>query len=605
MSIFEFVKSKISILELVQEYVRLKRAGGYHKGSCPFHSETDASFTVSPDKGIFYCFGCHSGGDIIAFTAKAESLSQLEAAQFLVDKFNLEIPESVKKEFSQISGRSSQKDQFFHTCKSVRDWTHKHLKKSSLAKTYIQNRKISDYARDYFEIGYLPGGIRQMDFFLKDMAKQNILLSDLTDAGIVMQGQHSIYSPFEERILFPIHNAMGRCCGFGGRIFHENDQRAKYYNSKESPWFSKGKLLFALDLAKKEMQFSEKAFLVEGYTDCVAMAQHGYKNTVATLGTACSFDHLKQIARFVKTLYVLYDGDAAGQKAILRLTELCWQTNLELQIIKFPTKDDPASFLEKEGDLKELINQSTNIFNFFVDSLGKQFWTKHLSEKMNLCDRLVKVIANINNTLKQDLLLQQAAASMQIPLASLQALLRKNSGKQPRWASNDSLGTQSVEIQPVAENPSNNSMLQDIPIIEEKIFAIIIKSIDSEKPLFVSDDLLPYFSKPMQNLFSGISKFFKEKSTTKTTFDKLLHAHSKEEQNWILQASLKFDDAESPEKVLEKLGFQFRKQNWKQMVQDIKQRIFDAKQKNDTEKLNNLLLTFIKLKQELKFRGLL
>ena len=586
MSIFEFVKSKISILDVVLDYVQLKRAGGYWKGPCPFHQETDASFTVSPDKQIFYCFGCHAGGDLIAFVAKVENMAPYEAVCHLVEKYNLDVPAEIKGDFSG-SKTSGQKDQFYHTCKSVEEWCHAQLLANSNAKKYLIQRDISEKEWTHFMVGYFPGGRIFLNRFLKDMSKKNVLAKDLVTAGVIAQGRHSMYSAFEERILFPIHDSLGRCCGFGGRVFARADERAKYYNSKESSWFLKGKLLFGLDLAKKEMQYAQKAFLVEGYTDCVAMAKHGYKNTVATLGTACTADHLKILSRFCKVLYVLYDGDSAGQKAILRLTKLCWEANLDLQIITLPSNLDPASFLDGGGDLKNLIEQSSDIFTFFVNSLGGQFWGKQLSEKVELCDKIIDVISRIDDSsIKKDLLLQRAATVMQVPFTSLKDMVE-------RKRSHESV------VDPGQDEKDSG------PSLDEQIACLVINSVMTENMLFVDTDLLPYFSQRVREILIKSEEFFKANGEKSWTFDNFLQSFSDHDRrDWVISRSFVLD-SDDPDTLLEKLQFRFRKKNWKQIVRDMKKQIFAAKQENNKDKLQGLLTSFLLLKQEMKQRGLI
>jgi DNA primase len=420
------------------------------------------------------------------------------------------------------------------------------------------------------------------------MAKKNILVKDLIDAGILSQG-NSLYSPFEDRILFPIRDILGRCCGFGGRVFVDGDERAKYYNSKESEFFSKGKLLFGLDLAKKEMQFQGKAFLVEGYTDVLAMSKAGNKNTVATLGTACTADHLKIISRYINTLYVLYDGDSAGQKAILRLTKLCWETNLDLQIVRLPNGLDPASFIAKNGKINDLIKNSSDIFTFFVGSMGEQFWGKSLSEKMNLCDGIIDVIAKIEDRLKQDLLLQQAAHAMQIPFESLKGILSKRDRR--------------------IENDSNKKETEKKSFsLEQKIIAMIINSsITDSKPICVDDFLISYFSKRSREVLEKIEKFSK---TENRTFENLLDCFDDQsDKDWIIEQSFLVDysneDNDRLSDLFDGLIFQFRKKNWREIVRDMKERIFLAKQNSDEKQLDVLLHSFLNLKQEMKERGLI
>ena len=592
-NIFNFVKSKLTIQEVVSDYVQIKPAGTYLKGSCPFHSETDASFTVSPDKNIFYCFGCHTGGDVISFIAKAENLSQKEAVEFMIDKYKLDVPEEIRRQ-SPLEMRADldKKEKFFQTCTSAAKWMHTKLLTTQHALSYLTKRSIPHRSIKYFEIGYLPSGVRNINMFIKDMAAQNILLTDLIDANILMEGRSTVYSPYEERIIFPIKDTMGRYCGFGGRIFQTEDQRAKYYNSKESDFFLKGKLLFGFDLAKKEMAPLEYAFLVEGYTDSVAMHEHGYKNTVATLGTACTAEHLKILSRHINKLYVMYDGDAAGQKAILRLTELCWNVNLELYIVKLPPKEDPASYLNTHKTLEKLIENASDIFTFFVESVGGNFWQKSLSEKMNASEKIIATIAQVNNRIRQDLLLQKAANITQIPFESLQQILQKQ--KTPQESSyGRQEQTQSIPQQPITKYDS-------ISLIEAKIFAVLI----SKPHLEFDKKLLQYFSDPAQNLINKLYKSALPSENNEFDFHAFIETLETEEQNWVVQKSIIFNDKVTQE-VLNQLFFHFQKQNWKQIVQAIKIKIVQARQAHDIEKLQELLSIFSKMTQGMKNKGLI
>jgi DNA primase len=596
MTIFDFVKSHLSIYDVVAEYVQIKRAGTYLKGSCPFHSETDASFTISPDKNIFYCFGCHAGGDVISFIAKIENLSQKEAVEFLIEKHKLTIPEEIKMHAGKnLKVELDKKEKFFNTCATVAQWAHKKLLTNAHVLNYIKSRGMSNKSIKSFNIGYLPGGIRNVNIFIKEMAQNNILFQDLCEANILAQGKTAAYSPYEERIIFPIQDAMGRYCGFGGRIFNENDQRAKYYNSRESPLFLKGKILFGLDKAKRIMTKKECAFLVEGYTDCIAMHEHDYKNAVATLGTACTAEHLKMLSRYVSKLYVLYDGDAAGQKAILRLTELCWNINLELAIIKLPPKEDPASFLDKGNDLQKMVEHASDIFSFFIESTGANFWQKSLSDKIKSNVKIIEIIARIPNRLKQDLLLQRAAAITRIPFESLKQALYKQDSSNQQDSTYQNTNTAAVPIQKSEETP-----FDEIPLIEAKIFAAII----NKPSLQINNDLLPYFSTQVQNLIQKLLQFVPQNDKSLFNFHDFLEKLGPEERDWVVKKSILFDNKVSQD-LLNQLFSHFQRQNWKQIVQNIKLNILKAREKNDSEKLQELLVAFTKMKQGMKSKGLI
>ncbi|MCF7799891.1 DNA primase [Candidatus Babeliales bacterium] len=599
MSLFDFVKSNISILDVIGQYVKIKSAGSYWKGPCPFHAEKDASFTVSPDKQIFYCFGCHAGGDLISFVAKIENMSQIEAVNFLVDKYGLQIPDDIKRSVcnKNVENKKDQQKNYFKLCQSVAIFANRQLLSDVHAFEYLKKRNISKSEIEYFNIGYFPGGIRFINNFVREMSNQSILVKDLLENGILMEGKSVLYSPFEERIIFPIKDSMGRFCGFGGRIFKNSDQRAKYYNSKESQFFSKGKLLFGLDLAKKEMQTKKYAFLVEGYFDCITMAKYEYKNTVATLGTACTQNHLDLLSRFINTLYVLYDGDVAGQNAILRLTQLCWNVNMELRIIKFPAKDDPDSFLNKNGNLDLLINQAEDIFSFFIDNHAGKFLNASLSEKIDLSQKIIQLITNLNDSFKQDILLQRAAKIMQMPIQILKkqiTSIKNNSDfAQPLKKTVESIALQDLKNK---NNKNADSKEISVSLLEERIFSAIINNMDKTEKFIIDENLISYFEQDIQFLLDKVGKSEK--------FKDFLNLLDEYYRDWVIKCSLKFEPVES-EDLFEQLLFLFYKENWKKIVQDMRLRILKSKQQGNTQDLQRLLSVFSKFKKNIQSRGLI
>lgn len=608
MSLFNFIKSNLSILEVITDYQQLKPAGAYWKGPCPFHSETDASFTVSPDKGIFYCFGCHTSGDVIGFIAKKENLNQLEAAKYLIDRYKLSVPDDLKQGAFKNIKSGEEKDTYYRLCKEVADWANQQLLNNEEAQKYLLARNITYEQIKLFNLGYFPGGINNMNAFTKKMVQQGVLLKDLLEFSIVLEGRSFLFSPFEERIIFPIRDIMSRYIGFGGRIFRPGDERAKYYNSKESEGFAKGKTLFGLDLAKKSMLEQSAAFLVEGYMDCIAMVQNNYPNTIATLGTACTIDHLKTIARYVNTLYILYDGDQAGQKAILRLTELCWEVSLELKVIKLPAGEDPASFLGKNSDLKALIDGASDIFTFFINATGAHFATKTLSEKLVLGEKILHLIAQVQDAFKQDILLQQASSVMQIPFQTLKAGLEKQEYKiaknnqrreQADYSSNHSDDSDHQE-----SAIAKNAALEEIITLEEQIFSAIINKIETSTVLEVEPELLPHFSHNIQQLLQKLHNFITTKPIPDNMFNGFLDTLDDEERAWVIKISVKYQASTSKE-LFDQLIFRFCKYHWKHIVKTVNNEMQQAKQENDLQKLNELFVRFSKLKQGILSRGLI
>jgi DNA primase len=585
MSIFSFIKQKLSILDVVSEYITLKKAGHYYKGCCPFHHEKTASFTVSPHKEICYCFGCHVGGDVIAFISRIENCTQIEAAKLLAEKYQLELPEEFNSNYSQSI---DEKKKYFKICELMSQWCHDSLVKSPAVLRYLYGRGIDKECIEYFNIGYFPGGLATIKALLKFMSNHHILADDLIDANILSKGNTVLYSPYEERIMFPITDHLGHYCGFGGRIYKKLDTRAKYYNSRENEFFNKGSLLYGLDLAKESMQKKNALFLVEGYTDCIAMVQHGYKNSVAILGTACTLDHLKKVARYVDYIYVVYDGDKAGQQAILRLAELCWQVELEIKIIQLPTGEDPASCLAKKIDLAYLIRKSEDIFHFFIQAVGGDFSQKPLSQKLKITRKIIAVIGNISDPLKQDILLQEASKQLEMPYTTLKNELQRTP------ISSEKIVLEKKEDDIPIENININAF-DSIPKLEKKIFSGIINDItllnEQNRPYIYT--LLPH---SLTNILKIADRIHQEQPDLGLTslFDQM-----EDTQKQMVSHVLLDSDGEVKLHDFERLVAQLQKKHWKTIVNDIKIKLENAKQDGNQEQIEQLIHEFSALKQKM------
>jgi DNA primase len=584
MNLFSYLKTRITILDVVSEYATLKKAGLYWKGQCPFHAEKTASFTVSPHKEIFYCFGCHVGGDVIAFIARKEQCSQIEAAKHLIERYQIELPSTLASDFKNTS---SDDKQYYHICQAVAHWCHAQLLKSADAMAYCSNRTIIKKSISSFMLGYFPGGLAHVKRFIADMAKENILVDDLLDAHILSKGKNILFSPFEERIIFPIADHLGRFCGFGGRIFKPNDTRPKYYNSHENEYFAKGHLLFGLDKAKKEIQQSESVFLVEGYTDCIMMAQHGYANTVATLGTACTVDHLTILSRYARQLYILYDGDNAGQQAILRIGQLCWQASIDLKVIALPATEDPASFLIKNQHLQSYIDQAQDIFEFFIQTLGIDFNRQSLAGKLQSTRKILEMIQKLDDSLKQDILLQNASKHLEIPFDSLKKELGRLNVSQ----------NQPKNIYPPQENPIQpiQSQATGISTLENKIFFSIMNNIQlitKENEEF----LITYLPRPLCDILKKLQE--ERKKVPTIGFIQFFEMLDQNDQHLVSKTILE-NQEDIRISLFEQLLTQLQKKHWKLIVNNIKIKLEAAKKVGDDAEVALLVRSFTDLQRKI------
>lgn len=579
MNLFSYIKERVSILDVVSEYVSLKPAGSYWKGLSPFRQEKTPSFTVSPARGIYYCFSTAHGGDVIDFVAKMENCSPIEAAQMLAERYSIDIPTQLKQQNEAPSATKTNRQMHEKSCALFADWCHQQLLATPVAREYLRNRSISDETSKKFMLGYCPGGSAAVSSFVGEARKQGILTSDLVAANLLSEGNNGLYNPFEERIIFPIADHLGRPCGFGGRIFRPGDDRPKYYNSRDHDLFRKKQILYGLHHAKKQMQTTGQAYLVEGYMDCIAMAQAGYVNCVATLGTACTADHLAHLARLTQKVFVLYDGDTAGQQAIVRLAQLCWQVSLELMVIVLPQEDDPASFLTSHKSLDDLPTRPQTIFSFFISTLGNAFLRQQLQEKLGTIRQLLETIATLTDPLNRELLLQQAASAFDVPAASLKQELRKIMGGQ------------------VPKNPVSPPTSQALDL-EKKIFSVILSSGIN---LCTQDEtfLLTHLTQPFQRLLGLLKE-------AAWDFGNFFSRLGDEERDLVSSLALISPEpmvsGEPVERAFQELLVHFRRKKWREEISDMKVRLEQAQSAGNEDVVQKILVELRSL-QETVMRG--
>ncbi len=430
--VFSFIRSHVDILDAVGRYISLKPAGRYFKGLSPFKTEKTASFTVSPDKKIFYCFSTGIGGDVIDFVSRMERCTQWEAAKMLADQYKLSLP--ISNHTSDESEKNSVvKETYFKVNAFFAQWSARNIKKATEAFNYILQRGITSATIDFFSIGYCPAGDQGVSALIIDARRENILVDDLCSAGILVlhterkyNKNEKYYIPYEDRIIFPINDISGRCVGFGSRIFRTHDSRAKYYNTAGNQDFLKKKMLYGFDKARNFIHESNEVFLVEGYFDVIALWQSGYKNVVATLGTACTEDHLIVLERHAKRIIAMYDGDQAGQGALLRVTKMCWKRLFELFVVTLPNGDDPASIINRNEPIKNYIDAKKSGIEFFAHALLNGFETISLKEQAERLDEIIQCISDLDDPVKQGLFLRDLSAITHI---SQNLLLRQLKSK--------------------------------------------------------------------------------------------------------------------------------------------------------------------------------
>ena len=353
--IFEAAK----IEEVISDFVTLKKRGANLLGLCPFHNEKTPSFTVSPSKGIYKCFGCGEGGNSVSFLMDKEHYSYPEALKYLARKYNIEIVEQAMTE--EQAERASEKDSLYIISKYAKDFFTNELWESEEGKTiglnYFKERGYSEEIIKKFELGYSP---KSKDALIKKSIKNQYSKESLLKSGLSIEiDKEALIDRFRERVIFPIHSFSGRILGFGGRALNPN-AKAKYQNSPESLIYNKSKILYGIFFAKNAISKNDNCFIVEGYTDVISLHQKGVENVVSASGTALSIDQIKLISRFTNNISILFDGDSAGVKASFRSVDLILKEGMNVKVIPFPENEDPDSFAKQNTseDLKTFLEKN-------------------------------------------------------------------------------------------------------------------------------------------------------------------------------------------------------------------------------------------------------
>ena len=403
------------ITEVIQDFVTLKKRGVNYLGLCPFHNEKTPSFTVSPSKGIYKCFGCGKGGNVVNFLMEHEHLSYPDALKYLARKYHVEVvekertPEEIQlqneRESMMVLLSFAQKyfsEKLFHDDEGI-----------SIGLSYFKERGFRQDTLKQFLIGYSP---EKKDAFTQAAQAAGYKMGFLTKTGLSIQKENYSFDRFNGRVIFPIQSLSGQVIGFGGRILKTDAKAAKYLNSPESDIYHKSRILYGLFQGKKSIVSKEKCFLVEGYTDVLALHQTGIENVVASSGTALTPDQIRLIKRFTPNITILYDGDAAGLKASLRGVDLILEEGLNVKVVILPEGEDPDSFSRKKNssEFREFIGEHEQDFIKFKTELLIRDSKNDPVKRAGLIRDIVSSIAVIPDSISRSVYLKECSRLMEI-----------------------------------------------------------------------------------------------------------------------------------------------------------------------------------------------
>ena len=380
--------NRVDIVDVVGQHVKLKKAGANYQGLCPFHSEKSPSFSVSPTKQFYHCFGCGAHGSAISFLMEYSGLGYVDAIEELARSAGLDVPREERS--ANDIAKQQRAMALSEVMSSAADWYRQQLKSSPRAIEYLKGRGLTGEIAKRYALGYAPDGWQSLEAVFGPYSNEEVAKT-LVEGGLVIQGEQAEtaadnksavkrYDRFRDRVMFPIRNPKGQTIGFGGRILDQGEP--KYLNSPETPLFSKGNTLYGLFEARQAIRAKEYVLVCEGYMDVVALAQLGFPNAVATLGTACTANHVRMLLRQTDKVIFSFDGDAAGQRAAQRALEAClplMSDDKEIRFLFLPTEHDPDSYVRAYGAVafEKVVQEAMSISSFFfkVSSEGHDLTT--------------------------------------------------------------------------------------------------------------------------------------------------------------------------------------------------------------------------------------
>ena len=411
----ERILDAAQIVDVVQEFVPLKKRGANFLGLCPFHNEKTPSFTVSPSKEIFKCFGCGKVGNSVNFVMEHEHLTYPEALKYLAKKYHIEV---VEKELSQeeIDKQNERESLLVVTAYAARQFTENLFQTEegmSVGLTYFKERGFRQDTLKKFEVGY---SFEKRDGFSKKAMEDGYKQDFLIKTGLSIQHEDRIFDRFNGRVMFPIHSLSGQVLGFGGRILKTDPKSAKYLNSPESEIYHKSRILYGIYQARKSISQEDKCYLVEGYTDVLSLHEAGIENVVASSGTSLTQEQVRLIKRFTQNITILYDGDAAGIKASIRGIDLVLEEGMNVKIVLLPDSEDPDSYSKKisnEEFLKFLKEHETDFIRFKTQLLLSEANNDPV-RKADLIRDVVKSIAVIPEAITRTVYIKECSIVLEV-----------------------------------------------------------------------------------------------------------------------------------------------------------------------------------------------
>ena len=536
----EEIRSSNDIVDVISQYVTLKRSGRNFFGLCPFHKEKSPSFSVSADRQYFHCFGCHKGGDVFTFVSEIERVSFKEALELLAERARIELPTSQNAEFNKTQYL---KDRMYKINAETTIFYHERLYMplAKIAQDYVKQRILDNNTLKAFKIGY-SGEYNEL---YKHLKAQGFKDEEILATGLVNKNDRGEFiDRYRKRLMFPIMDVSGKVIAFGGRKLEQNDKIAKYINSNENLVYSKKKHLFGMNLAKQSD--SKRIILVEGYMDAISLYQRGFNNVVASLGTALTEEQGRLLRKYCEQVIVSYDSDSAGQEAIMRGLGILEAQGCDARVLQMEGAKDPDEYVIKYGSgrFNMLVDSAISLVEFRIKMLKNKYNLENANDKIRFLKEITQILSSVENKIEREIYIDHIADEYNISREAIYAEVNKvlYSGKT----------TEKVLVKPVVKEPKSVEISPAVIKRENMIIYLLIN----------------HFRESFEQIVTHITLDDFKLEENKIIFEKILES-TEEESEKILQLIANIEDQSIQSHVSEILVTDYEISSVEKCIEDV------------------------------------
>ena len=589
--IIDDVRQSNDIVDVISQYVRLKRRGRNYFGLCPFHNEKSPSFSVSPEKQIFHCFGCGVGGNVFTFLTKIEGINFVEAVQQLAERANIQLP---TLENNVDSAKEALKAKVYKVNEFTAKYYHENLYKpeSKIAQEYIKKRKLSNETLKSFQIGFSG----KFDELYKELKKQGFEDREILESGLVNKTERGqFFDQYRNRLMFPICDVRGRVIAFGGRVL--DDSKPKYINSPENVVYSKGRHLYGLNVAKK-YDINKRLLIVEGYMDVISLHQRDIHNVVASLGTALTQQQGYLLRNNTEQIILSYDSDEAGQTAKVRAMEILQNMGCDIRVLQMEGAKDPDEYVIKYGNARfqNLVDKAISVIEFKVKILRQSLNLENTNDKIKFLNEIAKLISKIDNSMEREVYIEKIAKEYDVSKEAIYAEVNKLTYRESK---DEKLLSKPKPVVRHIEKKETDNVSEATKRRENTVLAILLSGDRNIYEIIKQNITIKDFKYEIDKKI--IEKLYEEFENGNSNINSIIDNLSEEEQNHITMIMAEDYGIDDVEKAIDDIIQSYEKDKLNErkieILELLEENTIEENKKKELEKeLNDIIIKLAKIR---------